>query len=97
MNVNSVVDISGLNKCRLLLMLARNCSHRLASLNARHFSEQDALYALLERAGYVDYFRGCAIKTDLSGNSADFSLYDRDNGLGRGAKVVADIIGTNVA
>lgn len=83
------VDISGLNKCQLLLHLARNCSHPLASYNARSFTELDAISALLESRGYVDYFRGCSIKTDLSGNVADFRLYDRDNGQGRGARVVA--------
>ncbi len=58
-------------------------------MNAQRFTESDAAYALMENGGYVDYFRGCVIKSNLSGNTTDFRLYDRDNGEGRGAHVVA--------
>lgn len=84
----SMTDISELNKCRLLLELARNCSNKLAASNAQRYTETDATYALLENGGYVDYFRGCPIKTDLLGNRTDFALYNRDNGEGKGEDIV---------
>lgn len=38
---------------------------------------------------YFDYYCGRVIKTDISGDTLDPWLYDRDNGAGAAAQVVA--------
>lgn len=81
------VDISGLDKRQLLLELARNAANPLAAFNALLYTEEQAADALDK--GHIDYFAGVAIKTSLSGDTADFRLYDRDQGEGHGAQVVA--------
>jgi len=41
--------------------------------------------------GYIDYFCGKAIKTDLSEDKVDPYLYDRDAGAGAFARAVASV------
>jgi len=42
---------------------------------------------------YFDYVRGRPIKCDLSGDTLDPRLYDRDQGAGAAARVVASLRG----
>ena len=52
------------------------------------FDEQKAVNAV---NGYIDYFQGRVIKCDISGDTADPWLYDRDNGEGAFQRVVSQL------
>jgi len=52
------------------------------------FEEAEAEKAL---KGYIDYFCGRCIKTDLRGTTADPSAYDAEWGAGSFAKIVKDL------
>jgi len=65
------IDISGLPKVILLMRL-------VGHLNIHSFNIQRAKQML--KNGYIDYFGGRAIKTNLSGNIVNTQLYDRDAG-----------------
>lgn len=41
--------------------------------------------------GYIDYFQGRCIKTDLSQDEADPRVYDRDEGEGAFKRVLANL------
>lgn len=41
---------------------------------------------------YFDYFKGRVMKVDLSGNTVDTALYDRDNGPGAGRRALSPIL-----
>lgn len=56
-------------------------------------SLEDAKKTYESQSGDVDYFRGVAIKTNLNGDHADGSLYDRDCWRGAFAKVVQELRG----
>ena len=47
--------------------------------------------SVLARSTYVDYLKGRVIKCDLSGDTLDPRLYDRDLGQGAAARVVATV------
>ena len=76
------IDITGLNKVELLHELW--CGQKLAgffeqmSQCAPPFDELEANVAV--RNGYIDYFCGRCIKTDLSKDIISPRLYDRDAG-----------------
>jgi hypothetical protein len=40
------------------------------------------------RFKYFDYLKGRVLKVDLSGNTVDLRLYDRDNGEGAGERAI---------
>ena len=88
------VDISGLDKVALLKVLWENSKPAAffssfdalnANCNPPPFNEQNAKVAVTKD---IDYFEGRCIKTDLSGNTADPRLYDRDYGSGKFAEIV---------
>ena len=86
------VNIQGLDKVALLRALwARQ---KPAAFFIHGFGESppfDAVAAAAATAGYIDYFAGRAIKTDLSTDTALPRLYDRDAGDGAMAEVVAEL------
>lgn len=82
----SVVDITGLDKAEVLLALYNNSSCKglgfLAGI-VDDYTLQDARRDIDECPDhYFDYLRGRVLKVDLSGDSFDSWLYDRDNGEG---------------
>jgi hypothetical protein len=89
---NDSVDISGLNKSRLLFALWNNSGVASVFKNAP-FMAPSLNMAKADEAvlGYIDYFCGRCIKSDLSGDSVNPYLYDRDMGPGAFAKVVAQM------
>lgn len=95
------VDISGLDRCKLLLALwERGMAQRFGVLvemlsmppvpdpvPGSAAREEAAVRALA--AGRIDYFDGVAIKCDLEPDMVNPWLYDRDQAAGAFAAVVA--------
>ena len=84
------ININGLDKVELLKKLWTNM--KPASFFSYHptvsvpgFDESSARCAVKK---YIDYFQGRAIKMDLSVDSIDPYLYDRDAGTGTFQRVV---------
>lgn len=78
------INIEGINKVNLLREMWKH--QRVASffggagINPPTFDETNANNVITK--GYIDYFQGRAIKADLSGDTIDPRLYDRDAGRG---------------
>jgi len=74
------VDIQGLDKIELLRRLwTKQCvASALALTGGPPFNENNAGKAV--NTGFIDYYCGRAIKTNLSGNTANTALYNRDAG-----------------
>ena len=82
-NMNSMIDISKVNKTDLLKGLWKNQkSAAFFALNAVQAPEFDKDKVEKAVKGYIDYFYGRAIKADLSKDSVNPYLYDRDAGQG---------------
>lgn len=88
------INIEGLDKVELLRILWLNMVPASVALYAAIlnnntsesvFDKELAKYAVL---GYIDYFQGRCIKSDLSGNEVDPFLYDRDAGKGVFQRIV---------
>lgn len=90
----SVIDIKGLDKAEVLLALY-NGSHcqGLGFLQALDtYTLEDAKRDLKESIdGYFDYLHGRVLKVDLSGDSFDSWLYDRDCGEGAAERVINEL------
>jgi len=87
------VDITGIDKIRLLNILWANakqpgCFSVHANPMPPGFSEAAAKVAVTK---YINYFQGKAIKMDLSGNTIEPHLYDRDFAPGTVAAIVQAI------
>lgn len=87
------IDISNLNKGGVLAALY-NYS-RPQGLGFLHFTPEpmsrEEAEALLEEDTYFDYLEGRVMKIDLSKDSFDPQLYDRDNGLGAAQRAIESI------
>ncbi len=93
----SVIDIKGLDKAEVLLALY-NGSHcqGLGFLQAINtYTLEDAKRDYKEHIeyfnGYFDYLHGRVLKVDLSGDSFDSWLYDRDCGEGAAARAIDEL------
>lgn len=79
------LDISKLDKAAVLATLFNNSKQQgMGFLHARGklpLSKEEAA-ELLQQETYFDYLHGRVMKVDLSGDSFDPWLYDRDNGSG---------------
>jgi hypothetical protein len=82
------VDITGIDKVELLRALHEGqvTAGFFGGLPGPSFDECRASEAV--KQGYIDYFCGRAIKTDISGDSADSFLYNRDAGNGTFEEIV---------
>ena len=91
------VDISEIkDKVRLLKMMWTNMKpasffQNMEFMAPQFGSHEEALKAI--NKGYIDYYNGICIKTNLSSNVADFRLYDRDS-TATGAYIVQKILET---
>lgn len=85
-----MIDISEMNKAKVLAKLY-NASKPLG-MGILHFTPEDMTIAeaesLLKRGSYFDYLKGRVMKVDLSGDTLDPRLYDRDNGQGAAARAL---------
>jgi len=83
------VDISGVDKVVLLRELWNNSKpaafFTMNGIPPPPFNETNAKFFVDK---YIDYYDGRLIKTDISGDTANPSMYDRDNGSGSFQKSV---------
>lgn len=90
------MDISDLDKVQLVKALYDRakvqgigiCQQRSGSL-----SDSEARKAMAK--GYIDYLGGRVMKVDLSGDSLDTYLYNRDNGPQAAEKVIQQLRSLN--
>lgn len=87
--MSNSIDIQGLNKVDLLEALWEGSKTQgyLSGIEVK-FNRKEASEAVLKS---IDYFCGKPIKCDLSNDSFDPWLYDRDVGKGKAAKIVQDL------
>ena len=93
MTDNTQVDITGINKITLLASLWSNSSPAGFFKNMPEMAPPFNLQAAqrdVER-GFIDYFCGRLIKMDLSGDTVDVFLYERDNGQGSVQQIVNNL------
>jgi hypothetical protein len=87
-----VIDIRGIDKARLLCALYnRSIPKNLRRLQFANLQVEDAR-AILGKQTRFDYLDGRVLKVDLSGDSFDPWLYDRDNGDGAAEEAVVSVL-----
>ena len=83
------ICIKGLDKVELLKNLWKNqimaAYYTFSGKQAPDFDNESAKTVINE---YIDYFSGKAIKTNLSGDTVEPYLYDRDAGQGKFLQIV---------
>ena len=89
------IDITGLDKAKVLKTLIDHANCMALSDDASLLStmqppvEIETVRAYIEKDGLtVDYILGKPIKVDLTGDSFDPWLYDRDHGQGRAQQAI---------
>ena len=87
-----MIDISGLDKAEVLVALYNN-SHKqgLGFLQPDVELTVEKARELLSKITYFDYLYGKVMKVDLSNDSFNEWLYDRDNGEGKAKRVVEEL------
>ena len=85
-----VVNIAGLDKAEILAALYNRAI--VLGLGRLHAVSGDMAVdearQLLTGSSYFDYLKGRVMKVDLSGDTLDTRLYDRDNGTGKGEQII---------
>lgn len=98
----STVNIKGIDKAKLLhALVTQGTPLGLGVFQSRPFSVEEAQQWIDQgkshdcgasfRKLYFDYVCGVPVKSDLSGDEVDPSLYDRDQGEGAFERVVASL------
>ncbi|QFG13220.1 hypothetical protein SEA_GILGAMESH_28 [Streptomyces phage Gilgamesh] len=86
------IDISGLNKAKVLAALWNNAAPPPAHVmpNPRNFAmtAAEAAEILLRQGAGFDYLEDRLLKVNLSDDTFDSWGYDRDNGAGLAARVI---------
>lgn len=89
----TIIDISDLNKADVLQALYMNA--KTQGMGRLHYIPGDRLsqseLAKYLSQGYIDYLKGRVMKIDLSGNTIDTRLYDRDNGPDAAERAIAQL------
>ncbi len=89
-----MIDIKGLDKAVVLVSLFNGSFQQgMGVLNDRGSKNLTIEKAreLLSFGSYFDYLYGRVMKVDLSGDTLDPWLYDRDNGAGSAEEIINDI------
>lgn len=88
--MSDTINLKGLKKAEVLAALY-NASHP-QGMGLLHFEPTpmtaEEAESLLKEQTYFDYLKGRVMKVDLSGNTLDPWLYDRDNGQGAAQRVI---------
>lgn len=89
----SEISLVGVSKAKVLAELYNNSTprgmgHLVSSPN--DMTEEEAEKILSSQTNF-DYLEGRVMKVNLSGDSFDPWLYDRDNGQGLAAQIVQNI------
>ena len=88
------INIEGLDKVELLIALYNNARTQgigRAPLRVEESMTRAQASILLMGRTYFDYIDGRVLKVDLSSNTLDSWLYDRDNGKGVAEKIIAKL------
>jgi hypothetical protein len=87
------IDISKLNKAEVLAALYNNSKPQ--GMGFLHFTPEDMTkeeaQKHIDECPSFDYLKGRVMKVDLSGDSFDPWLYDRDNGEGSAKRVIENL------
>ena len=93
-----MINISHLDKADVLAALYNRA--RPQGLGWLHATTEDMTHEqaqrLLEEGTYFGYVQGRVMKVDLSGDTFDPWLYDRDNGQGAAQSVIDALASTQV-
>jgi hypothetical protein len=95
MIMSEEIDISKLDKAEVLAALYNNS--RPLGLGMLHFypadmTKDEAGKLLAEDTyGYFDYLKGRVMKVDLTGQTLNPRMYDRDNGEGAAKRAIAHL------
>jgi len=84
-NDDTTVDITGMDKARVLCALydaTRPQGMRFLQYVPGDLSIEEAEGIIARGYEYFDYLKGRVLKVDISGNTFNARLYDRDNGYG---------------
>ena len=88
--MNETIDITEVDKVKLLEEMWKGVKpaafFAMSGTFPPNFDRSKASEAV--KNGYIDYFMGRCIKTDLSGDTINPRLYDRDAGQGTLSKIV---------
>ena len=89
-----MIDITGLDKAVILAALYNAAKPQ--GLGVLHYTPDDMtraeaakIVANTELQLYFDYIKGRVLKVNLSGDTLNPNAYDRDNGAGAAARVLA--------
>ena len=88
-----MIDLHGLDKAKVLAALYNKS--RPLGMGFLHYNPatmtRDEAAELLKEQSYFDYLMGRVMKVDLSKDTLDPWLYDRDNGEGAAEAAIAGI------
>ncbi len=88
-----MIDLSKKDKAEVLVKLYNASKPQgmgLLHYKAKDMTKQEAQTLLDQGQSYFDYLNGRVLKIDLSGDTLDPWLYDRDNGQGAAEKALAN-------
>jgi hypothetical protein len=89
-----MIDLKGANKAEVLVALYNNS--RPLGMGFLHFDPKpmgvEEAERLLGIGSYFDHLKGRVMKVDLSKDSLDPWLYDRDNGDGAAARALEGVV-----
>lgn len=86
------ISLTGLSKAKVLMALYDRAKPQgLGMLYTPDPMTEDEAKKLLEQTTYFDYVQGRVMKVELSGDSLDPVLYDRDNGIGAARSAIASL------
>jgi hypothetical protein len=92
------IDISKLDKAEVLAALYNNSRQQgmgFLNVRGREPLTKEQAAELLKETTYFDYLAGRVMKFDLSGETLDPRLYDRDNGTGSAAMALEPLIASH--
>lgn len=93
--MSDIIDISKLDKAEVLVALHNRAKQqRMGVLAPPHTLTREEAVELLKRRTYFDYLNGRVLKVDLESDMLDTRLYDRDNGRGATAEILAPLLAT---
>ena len=94
--MNETIDITGLD--RVAVLVALYGAARPQGMGFLQYVKGplplDEAQELLKRSFYFDYLKGRVMKVDLSSSTLDPWGFDRDNGAGAAARVIAELRAT---
>ena len=95
--MSDTIDTTGIDRAKLLAGLFNAAAPGMNIARLAHDAQPEAMTTeeaqglLDEGRDYFDYHRGRVIKCDVTKNQISVLSYDRDNGPGAAARVVAEL------